>query len=165
MNFSLTPKRKERRVLDLQLTAMIDIFSLIVIFLIKGTVFGVSDLSVDPTLKLPESRSKEALDTAPTAQIVGDRVIFSGAESQAPARGVPIEEITAGGSGKANLQAAVQSYLGKLPPEATGSGTLLSLIADRGTRYSQVFHVVRFFRESGFDSVLFVAAVREGEAQ
>jgi len=162
MRFSLTPKRKERRVLDLQLTAMIDIFSLIVIFLIKGTVFGVSDLSVDPTLKLPESRSKESLDTAPTAQIVGDRVVFSGSQSPALAQGVPIAEITGGGPGKAGLQSEIQNYLGKIPAEVSGSGTLLSLIADRGTRYSQVFQVVQFFRESGFDSVLFVAAVKEG---
>ncbi len=160
MNPSLLPKRKHRHVLDLQLTAMIDIFSLIVIFLIKGTVFGVSDLPIDPKLKLPSSQSKESLDTAPSVQLVGDQIRFS---ASADPSSIPLAELSAGGAGRSRLLSEIQSYLARLSPEAKGSGVLLSFIADRDAAYSDVFRVVRFFRESGFDSILFVASVEEGK--
>lgn len=155
MNGSLLPKRKHRHVLDLQLTAMIDIFSLIVIFLIKGTVFGVSDLPVDPKLKLPSSQSKESLDTAPSVQLVGDQIRFSVSGNQPP---VALAELLSGGPGRMRLATEIQSYRSKLSKEAVGSGVLLSFLADREASYSDVFKVVKFFRESGFDSVLFVAS-------
>ena len=163
MNDLLLPKRKRRHVLDLQLTAMIDIFSLIVIFLIKGTVFGVSDLPVDRDVKLPKSRSKETLDTAPYAQIVGEKVAFSGAASTDVRQGIPFEELSAGGSGRDHLAAEVKAYLSKIPPESKSSGILLSVIADRDATYGRVFEVVKFFREQGFESLLFVASAEEGK--
>lgn len=159
---SLVPKRKHRHVLDLQLTAMIDIFSLIVIFLIKGTVFGVSDLPMDPTIKLPESRSKESLETAPQVQIIGDRVFFSGDSTASRSSGVDVNDLARAGTTpegpRERLGAEIKDFISRLTPEARGSGVLLSVIADRTTPYSKVFQVVRFFRESGFDSILFVAA-------
>jgi biopolymer transport protein ExbD len=158
MSSSLIPKKKHRHVLDLQLTAMIDIFSLIVIFLIKGTVFGVSDLPLDAGIKLPESRSKEALETAPNVQLVGDLVRFSAAEGAVSKDGVPLAELAAGGPGRERLESEIKDYLAKLPAEARGSGVLLGVIADRDAPYSKIFSVVRFFRQSGFDSLLFVAA-------
>ncbi len=163
MSESLIPKKKHRHVLDLQLTAMIDIFSLIVIFLIKGTVFGVSDLPVDSTIRLPESRSSETLETAPNVQIVSDKVIFSAATTEDLKLGVPLSELESGGTGRERLLAEIRDYLARLPAEARGSGVLLGVIADRDAPYSKVFSVVRFFRQSGFDSLLFVAASAEGK--
>ena len=163
MSYSLLPKKRVRHVLDLQLTAMIDIFSLIVIFLIKGTVFGVSDLPVDPTIKLPQSRSKESLETAPHVQIIGEKVVYSGAGSAVLKDGVLISQLTSGGPIRDQLILDISKYLKGLSPEARGSGVLLSVIADKSAGYGKVFEVVRFFREQGFQCLLFVAAAPEGE--
>ena len=69
-------KMKRREPMSLQLTAMIDIFSMIVIFLIMGTAFGTSDVILPKDFLLPHSNSKEDAETAPQLVISLDRVEF-----------------------------------------------------------------------------------------
>jgi hypothetical protein len=74
MNFDQFPKRQKKPPLELQLTAMIDVFSMIVIFLIFGTVFGAADITVPAGMRIPQSISKEGLEAAPKVMIERDGV-------------------------------------------------------------------------------------------
>jgi biopolymer transport protein ExbD len=158
----LIPRKPRREMLTLQLTAMIDVFSILTIFLIKGTVFGVSDVSMPDTMKLPESVSKESVESAPQVLITKDSVQVS----------ILAEPLPLTAFSKANdpaivaLKEQLKAYVKSLPPEAKSSGVLLNVISDRETPYRNVFDTVKVFREAGFETLLLVAvAPPTGEGQ
>src|SRR3954463_3161754 len=70
----LLPKKHRRHPIELQLTAMIDIFAMLIIFLIKGTVFGAVDVVIPEGLLLPLSSSKETVEPAQQV-IVGNGTV------------------------------------------------------------------------------------------
>ena len=152
---SLMPKRTHRRLFELQLTAMIDIFSMIIIFLIKGTMFGVSDIAVPEGVRLPQSFSKESVESAPQVMIAQKQVRFSFREGA-----IPIEAF-ANDRGEdprmGSLRQELKTYVNQLSGVARSSGALLNVIADRETPYRDVFNTVRVMRQSGFEAMLFVA--------
>ncbi len=151
-----------RQPLELQLTAMIDIFSMIVIFLIKGTVFGTTDVSIPEGLRLAQSMSKEALEIAPqliiTAQEVKSSVsstILSTDSFKESALSDPKMEI---------FKSDLRGYLSKLSQDLKKSGILLNVIADRNLPYQKLFDVIKVFREVGFEVLLFVTTGPGGKS-
>lgn len=149
----LIDRKHRREPIELQLTPMIDVFSMLVIFLIKGTVFGVSDISTPPTMKLPESVSKEAAESAPQVAIDGDKVRVSLVKDE-----IPLAAFRQPGSPQIEeLKKQLKAYIGLLPPQARGSGVLLNVVADKAAPYQDVFDTVKVFRSAGFETLLFVA--------
>lgn len=157
----LLPTRHRRHPFDLQLTAMIDIFSMIVIFLIKGAIFSGADLPVPKEVELPKSVSKEIIETGPHLSIVKNQVKIS--LSDAP---LPLEIFRGGQSDPrlASLRKELQDFVSQLPTATKTSGVILNVVSDRETPYRDIFDAVRFFRTAGFDTLYFVAvAPPEGE--
>jgi biopolymer transport protein ExbD len=157
------PKRKRRNPLELQLTTLIDIFTLIVIFLVMGTVFGAADMSVPKDMRVPRSFGKESVESAPQVVINQNEVtvVALAKEFQDQAKPIPLSEFRRG-SGVATpalepLKKLLKDHIAKLPNEIKKQGTLLNVIADRDAKYPDVFEVIRVFREAGFETLLFVA--------
>ena len=69
-------RRKKRAIPNLQLTSLIDIFSILIIFLIKGTSLSNTEVVVPKGLSVPESISKEQMDIAPNVILQNDRLIL-----------------------------------------------------------------------------------------
>jgi biopolymer transport protein ExbD len=159
---SLLIVRMRRRVpLMVQLTAMIDIFAMIVIFLVKGTVIGVTEVTVPDGLHLPTSISKENVEAAPRV-LISNGEVFESIFSQTYAVGLFHPTPTGAEDPRvAELRGKARGYLASLTPAAR-STLLLNVIADRATPYRQIFDVIRLFREAGFETLLFVAAGPEG---
>src|ERR1017187_2688441 len=93
-------QRKRRSVITLNVTALIDVCSLIIIFLILGTAFGASSLDIPKDVLIPKSISKENLDLAISVQIENQVVRFgadsfalASLEKTAPDRPAIIEKI------------------------------------------------------------------------
>jgi biopolymer transport protein ExbD len=154
--------KHRRNPLELQLTAMIDIFSMIVIFLIFGTVFGASEISVPSNIMIPKSHSKEGVESAPRIVIRREAVDISLID-----QAIPIDSFRNPDSGEMNsLRGKVKARL-DAEKKKTKEGKdvqqqkMLNIIADRTTPYQDIFDVVRVFRDSGFNTLLFVAV---GEA-
>lgn len=155
-------KKPRRAVMELQLTAMIDIFTMIVIFLIKGTVMGAAELEIPEKTQIPRSFSSESLESAPQVLITEKEVrltnFFKDNNPQDPVAmsdfklGREVESPKVGA-----LKNRIKDQISKLTPEERQGGVLLSVIADQKTPYSDVFNVVRVFREAGFETLLFVA--------
>ncbi|OFZ18778.1 MAG: hypothetical protein A2X94_06160 [Bdellovibrionales bacterium GWB1_55_8] len=154
--FPPLPSRSRRNIFSLQLTAMIDVFALIIIYLVKGTFFGVSDVQIPKDLHLPTSFSKEAVETAPSAVIGGGEVRIS----MIP-RGIalPLFDPNAKDqNGVRALRQELKTVVANLPSHALKSGVLLSVVADAETPYRDIFNVVKVMRESGFEAMLFIAS-------
>lgn len=164
---SFLPERPHRREpFSLQLTALIDVFSMIVIFLILGTVFGAAEMVLPAGVTLPWSISKESADLAPRLTIGKDFVEVN--VSDVAGRQFPISEFRQRDEKSQNfgaipqLKMSLQKYVSELSKMEKDKGVFLNIIADASTPYADVFDVVRVFRESGFEGMLFVAA---GEAK
>lgn len=169
----LYSKRPEKEGMELQLTAMIDIFSMIVIFLILGSVFGASEMVIPSGMTIPQSVSHESADTAPRLVISADGVNLSVVEGTYPLdgfRGASAGDEAGGGAAVANaalrqqlrqqLKQQIDQYIARIPEADRAKKLLLNVIADQNAPYRDVFDVVKYFREAGFGTLLFVA---EGE--
>ena len=147
-------KRNKKQPLELQLTAMIDVFSMIVIFLIFGTVFGAADIVIPADMKIPKSVSKEGIESAPRVSILKNEITTSFFDR-------PITLIELRGSNsraalKAKLAPALSSFL-ESKKKSKEPVIPVNLLADKETPYADVFDVTALFREMGFNTILFVA--------
>lgn len=139
---------------------MIDIFSMIVIFLIKGAVFGASDIAIPENVRLPASVSKENVEPAPQLLISGGQV-----KTNVYPRAIPLEYFhNSQASDLQVLKEQLRAFIQRQGNPEKRSQIQLHVIADRSTPYRDIFDTVKVFRESGFESVLFLATGPEGGA-
>lgn len=156
----LFKKRHRREAMELQLTAMIDIFTMIVIFLVMGSVLGVAEVAVPPDMKLPKSRTVEGIDTAPQVVISKDlQIQLRLLSTDFPASAlIPIGEFRKGTVANMDIEKLKVEIARYVEPANLGDKqALLNVMADRSVAYRDVFDVIQFFRKAGFESLLFVA--------
>ena len=155
------PKKKKREPFELQLTAMIDIFSMLVIFLIFGTVIGAAEMIFPPTVKVPRSASKESTESAPQV-VIGESGVIVTTDGIVE---IPLNDFfsTTPESTKKieDLGTSLVAYVSKLPESKRKAGAVLNIIGDKELSYQQIFDVLKVFRAAGFESLLFIA---QGEA-
>jgi biopolymer transport protein ExbD len=153
-------KKPHREPLELQLTAMIDIFSMMVIFLIFGTVIGAQEFIFPEGMQPPVSNSKESTETAPQLTITKDKVVISIFNDRA----LPLSLFTSGQSSPQldALSEKIKDYVSKSSEQSKKSGNLLNVIADRETHYKTLFDVVKVFKAAGFDTLLFITRDEKG---
>jgi len=153
-------RRHRKEGMELQLTAMIDIFTMIVIFLVMGSVIGVAEVAVPEGMKLPKSFSVEGVDTAPQLIIGRDQSV----QLRNLSVGYPLSDrlkVTDfsdpnGSAGREQLRVEIEKVTRN--PENSGKAQILNILADRNVSYREVFDVIQFFRRAGFESLLFVAS-------
>jgi biopolymer transport protein ExbD len=155
-------QKRARRAFEIQLTTLVDIFTILVIFLILGTVSGVSDIVFPGDMKLPMGFGKETIESAPKLVISKNEVFVASLDKgQDTLTAIPISDFMKGREISVptieSLKLYLKNYIARLSPEMKVQGTLLNVIADRETPYEQIFEIVRVFREIGFETLLFVA--------
>jgi biopolymer transport protein ExbD len=156
----LFKRRHRREAMELQLTAMIDIFTLIVIFLVMGSVLGVAEVAIPEGMKLPKSRTIEGIDTAPQLIIRKDLIVqLKGLSLDFPSSAeVPVADFLT----KEGINPEVEKITAEIikyakPESLKGKQSILNVLADKDVKYKDVFDVIQFFRKAGFESLLFVA--------
>lgn len=145
-------KRRRREIVALNVVALIDISSLIIIFLIMGSVFGESSVNIPNGMAIPKSVSKETVENAPSLTIADNEVRTTFGVSP-----ISIESFRKQSDDLKGYRASLKQFVDSIPPEGRQSGVLINVIADKATPYSDIFDVVKVFRESGFQSMLFIA--------
>jgi biopolymer transport protein ExbD len=148
-------KRRKKPPLTLNVVALIDICSLILIFLIMESYFGESSIVVPKNMIIPKSVSKESVENAPKI-VISDRDVTA---SFIPDP-VPLDLFRQNDAKLIEYKGKVKAFIASIPPQARSSGLLLNLIADQKTPYRDIFDVVAVFREAGFQSILFLAETR-----
>lgn len=136
--------------INLNLTALIDISALIVIFLIMGTIFGQSSLDIPPGLELPLSIHNDSISAAPEVKVNGNQI-------EVPFLGKNFSFEDFEDEKKGAIEQAAREYLAKRPPSSQNSNAMLNFIAHKNLTYARVFKILKPFRAAGFETVLFVA--------
>lgn len=144
--------------LQLQLAPMIDIFVLIIVFLLKSTIVADVSIVFPREMHPPLSKSKETLETYPEVVLTESEVIVSmigETLNLGDIEGLSEERIL-------ELKNKVDYYVKSKNETVRNSAVHVNLITFRGNNYRNVFSSVKFLRRIGFQSVAFIA---EGEAQ
>lgn len=148
-----TGGKKKNKVIVLNLTSMIDICAILIIFLVMGTVIGQEDIMIPLGFKFPKSLNKEILENAPQVIVFNSEVDLKFLKKK-----IPLSILQSGdATQREQLQNEIQSYINNIPSKIKASGILLNLVADGHIPYNVIFDVSKFFRENGFQSILFVA--------
>lgn len=155
------PKKKKRAMAGLQLAPLIDIFVLIIIFLIKGTVMSNASITPPADLSPAKSKSPEGLEPAGQVYISQKEVLFSMINEKISLAELnkQIENNTpAAMTGTAaQITQKLKAYIQGLPDHEKKSGILVNFLADARTEYKTVFEIAKYCREIGFQNILFVA--------
>lgn len=137
----------------LNLTSMIDICAILIIFLVMGTVIGQEDLQIPPDFKFPKSVNREILENAPQIIIFRNTINVKFLKQE-----INLDKLISGESSeRLALSGAIKSYISAMPSKVKASGVLLNLLADSSVPYKTIFDVSKYFRENGFESILYVA--------
>lgn len=152
---SMIGKKNRKKIIEPQLAAMVDVFSLIIVFLVMGTFFGAASIEVPDNLTLPQSPTNEDLVTAPQVTISEREVKFVFLNKT-----VALDQLIEGGSENGKLKEQVRLAIEKMPASVRQAGTLVNVVADKNLNYKTVFSVSHWLRSSGFDSILFLSESR-----
>lgn len=147
---------RRRHPITLQLAPIIDIFTLIIVFLLQSTV--VADISIvfPGDLTAPKSKSAESLETLPEVFVFDDRIeipFLSENRKFSELNQFSDQEIE-------GFKSKSQKYFSELTDAAKQSAVHINLLAGRDNSYAHVFEAVKFLRRIGFEKVQFIA---EGE--
>jgi biopolymer transport protein ExbD len=149
----LAQRKKPKGVLSLQLTSMVDLVTILILYLLVSTVFGVSDLVFPADLQLPNSLSKESIDAAPQVLVHKGHVTFSVTKKT-----IGVGELSSGSSTALAFLTDIKREYSNLKSKLGKKTILVSLIADKNEKYSTIFSVVAQVKRTGFDTVIFVAS-------
>lgn len=144
--------------LALQLAPMIDIFVLIIVFLLKSTIVADVSIVFPREMHPPLSKSKEGLETFPEVVVTETELIVGILHENINL--ADVEKL--GEERMADLRGKVEQYVKSKDEKVRSQATHINLITFRGNNYKNVFSAVKFLRKIGFQSVAFIA---EGEGQ
>lgn len=141
------------KIIVLNLTSMIDICAILIIFLVMGAVIGQEDIIVPRDFKFPKSINKEILENAPQVLVFNNEI-----ELRFLNKKIPLNTFQGKDEKDTKLiSEEIKSYIESMPQKSKTSGILLNLIADGKTPYHIVYDISKFLRQTGFQSILFVA--------
>lgn len=149
---------RRRAPLRLQLAPMIDIFTLLIIFLLKSTV--VADISIifPSGFVPPKSLNQESLETFPEVFVYNDRIELPFVEEKHFLN--TLESLSSAEIHK--IRNKVFNYIKAAEGENKQHVVNVNILSSRDNSYKNIFESVKFLRQIGFQSVLFIA---EGERQ
>lgn len=134
--------------------ALIDICSILIIFLIKGAYFGQTSIDAPADLVFPVSVNRDDVMQAPQVLVFNNKVKSNIVEGE-----YSVEKFReqAARTELEDYKRKIEAYVQKLPSDQKKDGVYLNVVADKETSYRDVFDVLQFYRAAGFESVLFVA--------
>lgn len=150
--FNPYEKPKKKKLAALNLAPLIDIFVLIIVFLVKGTVLGGSNISIPADLKPAQSKSSENMEIAPEVYLSKSEIYFKFIDSH-----LPLNQFETNQFEDQKVISEIKLFLEQLPEKQKNLGTLVNLVADKDSDYLYVFELTKFLRIAGFQNVLYVA--------
>lgn len=150
-----------------QLAAMIDVFSILIIFLIAGTAMDSSVLTIPADLFLAETTSKSSSMNAPQVTLKNGMVeaLFINEKISI----VEMESINEESANVKRIKTKIKDYLNRVGKETKKNSTeiqllqSINLVADKDTPYRQVYSTIKFFRSFGFLNSILVGTQNSGK--
>ena len=146
----ISKKKKLNEEMSLQITSMADIFTIILVFLLKSFSTGLTQVSPTGTMSLPEGSSKVQIKETLKLEITSDTILID----QKPVVALKDFEFSASDlsadeeAGSKEIYALLSEQR-KLLPEPNLDSTLL-VMADERMPYSTLKRVITSAAQAGF---------------
>ena len=149
--FDFDGEKRRSPIIRLQLAPMIDIFTLIIVFLMKGAILEETAIQRPDNVNMAQSKSHETSEVAPQVIITDKDVQFRMINETRPIAEFTSDDVNP----RDPMFHAFKDFIEK--NKDIESTNHINVISDRATSYKIVYNVVRVLRLSGFQSILFVA--------
>lgn len=151
--FDFEGSKKRKSVIVLQLAPMIDIFVLVIVFLLKGTVMSETVISTPDIVEFAKSESRETTEIAPEVYISQTEVDFRMIEHRMSIYEILRDELDP----KDPVFDKFREFNASNPEMSGNTLMHINVVADYRTNYKTLYHVVRLLRQAGFKAMLFIA--------
>lgn len=145
-------RRKEKQEVDVDITSLLDILTILLVFLLMS--YNASDLKLDLTknLDMADSNAREMTKFAPVLQVSKEAKVFLNNKEigRIPASG-PMPELQA--ALKAEQAKTVEANKGKLHPHKV---ELINLVFDKDMDYNVVQRVMNDSALAGYSQFKFI---------
>lgn len=144
---------KKHSVVALQLAPIIDVFIVIIIFLVMGALSKGVSVEVPPNLKLAKATTEDSLEITSEVHVLNEKqdIFFKFINEK-----ISSVELLSDPLKQKKLQDQIKQYLDKLSPKNKSGGISLNLVIDEKIKYYTVFELSQFLRNSGFENLSFV---------
>ncbi len=152
------PQRHEST--EPQLATMIDVFAVLIIFLIAGTTMDSSILQIPVTIVLPSTTAVASTINAPQITVLKDKIWFSLTDKEYPLD--LLKNPDAHAAMVQQIQDEITHYQAKSNEKKTkvqigsASANYINVVAAKDTPYRDIFLAIKFFRNAGFKSAVLV---------
>lgn len=150
-------KKHRREPSEPQLAAMIDVFSILIIFLIAGTAMDSSIINIPADLFLAETTSKATSVNAPQATLKNGILVINFINTE-----VSLIDIENDSEKIKEVGVKLKNYLTNVEINNKNKITdiqslqSINLLADKDTPYKQIFTTMKYFRGYGFQNTILV---------
>ncbi len=146
----LINRKIRRKVQEPQLAAMVDVFSLLIVFLVLGTVFNSASLALPEYVHLPISMSKQIIEVSHQVIITDQEVNFNFINKKVS---MDIVREVSGDPKEIELKNAISIFVKQQPADAP---LVLNVLADQQVSYKSIYDVIKYCRAVGFKTVSFI---------
>lgn len=163
MNFE---KHHRQEPTEPQLATMIDVFSILIIFLIAGTAMDSSVLNIPVDITLPSTQSKATSLNAPQVTLQSGRLVMNFIQEEIELKEMLSETKT---EKFILVKTKLDQYLEKVKKNSHKNKADLqllqsiNLVADRETPYVDVYSTIKAFRNLGFQNTILVGMEQVGK--
>jgi biopolymer transport protein ExbD len=157
MNFN---KAHRREPTEPQLATMIDVFSILIIFLIAGTTMDSSIMEIPADLIMAETISKSISVNAPQVTLKNNEVNINFINEKLKIE--DLDPVSTNTEAINKVTDKVRAYLANINLKNNKNPTDLqllksiNLVADRDVPYKNIFNTIKFFRNLGFQNSILV---------
>lgn len=149
-----------------QLATMIDVFSILIIFLIAGTAMDSSVLNIPTDIILPSTESKATSLNAPQVTLQSGKILMHFIEDEIDLKDMISETET---SKYKTVKLKLIQYIEKVKKDSHKNKADLqllqsiNLVADKTTPYADVYLTIKAFRNLGFQNAILVGMEKGGK--
>lgn len=157
----LMGSNKRRRLVDPPLIAMVGVLSMLIMFLVVGTIFGSMTIDLPSPFELAVGHKKNDIFAAPQLIFVPGGFRLSFGEKM----DYPYDVFNRNNSNSNRLYDKIVRDIAALKKSQKMNELSLPLnvVAERTTSYKVIFDVLKGMREVGFANMLFVSRFEEGK--
>ena len=151
----LIDERKARKVVEPQLISLIAILSMLILFIIAGTIFGSATIKIPTHYDLAVGSKKQDIAPAPQVTFLSRGFKLSFSDDKVFPYQILQTNTAAANKRRQKLQKIVRQFLSQKKDD--DSRKSLNVVAEKSTTYKVIFDVLQELRSSGFVNILFVA--------